>query len=147
MKFTNQPPFPTVEVEPLIVEDDLVITEEQEADEPVQEVEKEENFEPTAMPLTTFLVTTFVVIVLVSLFCPDFLRSVMGFFDGLKNSSIVKGLFLLIAIMSAAEMFFSSNGQLGGFVEFCWSLCVLLVICTGMYYTYDLEWAKSTADI
>jgi|AntRauTorckE5430_2_1112549.scaffolds.fasta_scaffold03845_3 hypothetical protein len=113
----------------------------------LQAVEKEETFAPTAMPLTTFLITTLVVAVLVSHFCPQCLSPVADFLNGIKDSPIVKGLFLLIAIKSAAEMFLSSNSQLGGFVELCWSLFVLLIICTGVKYTYDLEWAKITVEV
>jgi len=144
-------PLTTVDVEPLIINDDLVIDEDEDEDnsedESVPKVEKEERFSPKAMPLTMFLFTTFVVAVLVSTFCPECFAPVADFFDGITQSPFAKGVILILALFSASEMFLcSSDGQLGGLVEFCWSLLVLFIICTGMYYTYDLEWAKSAED-
>mmetsp|Transcript_8291 Transcript_8291/g.12567 ORF Transcript_8291/g.12567 Transcript_8291/m.12567 type:complete len:229 (+) Transcript_8291:72-758(+) len=140
-----------IEVEPLIINDDLVIDEDQDEDnyehESVAKVEKEEKFSPKSMPLTMFILTTFVVAVLVSSFCPERFARVADFLDGIKQSPFAKFAILILALFSASEMFLcSTDGQLGGLVEFCWSLLVLFLICTGMYYTYDLEWAKSAED-
>jgi hypothetical protein len=147
-------PLTIVDVEPLIINDDLVIDGDEDEDEDnsehesVAKVEKEERFSPKAMPLTMLLLfTTFVVAVLVSTFCPECFAPVADFFDGITQSPFAKGVILILALFSASEMFLcSSDGQLGGLVEFCWSLLVLFIICTGMYYTYDLEWAKSAED-
>jgi hypothetical protein len=147
-------PLTIVDVEPLIINDDLVIDGDEDEDEDnsehesVAKVEKEERFSPKAMPLTMLLLfTTFVVAVLGSTFCPECFAPVADLFDGITQSTFAKGVILMLALFSASEIFLcSSDGQLGGLVEFCWSLLVLFIICTGMYYTYDLEWAKSAED-
>ena len=93
------------------------------------------------MPITIFIIVACFISLLFSFAFPKKFQSFTSVLKELEDSALIKTILLLIAVLSANEMFLP-NREIGGIVEILWGGFVLSVVITGMYFTYDLEWLK-----
>lgn len=131
-----------------LIENDLTMEEDEdenakEIPEPIYLSEKEEikADKRKAMPITIFIIVACFISLLFSFAFPKNFQSFTSVLKELEDSALIKTILLLIAVLSANEMFLP-NSEISGIVEILWGGFVLTVVITGMYFTYDLEWLK-----
>lgn len=131
-----------------LIENDLTMEEDEDGDakeipEPIDLSEKEEikADKKKAMPITIFIIVACFISLLFSFAFPKHFQSFTSVLKELEDSALIKTILLLIAVLSANEMFLPTS-EIGGIVEILWGGFVLSVVITGMYFTYDLEWLK-----
>ena len=131
-----------------LIENDLTMEEDEdenakEIPEPIDLSEKEETKadKKKAMPITIFIIVACLISLFFSFAFPKHFQSFTSVLKELEDSALIKTILLLIAVLSANEMFLP-NSEIGGIVEILWGGFVLSVVITGMYFTYDLEWLK-----